>query len=287
MLDVFECKNAIVNLAGKGYKAAQLLRNKWSDFKEIISILQIPYKGTIALQKHDLTQSDSFAIWLRMEAHLQSPSMKRLCKTNLAYCLIHAMDQRKEAIFNNSTMLAAIYLDPRYRSEILHNENLVKQAKQMLINIWRRLVSFRPELANKSIINCSTESSGINLSIDFNNPTVLEEYLSTDHVQNDCGFSIEREIELFQPDKISYDYDIISYWQSIKEEKKNLYEIAMVIYAIPPAETQIERDFSILEFVFNQRRQGLKSEMIESILTINLNPQMFHEIKTEQISELN
>lgn len=132
-----------------------------------------------------------------MEAHVQSPSMKRLCKTNLACCPIHAMDQRKEAIFNNSTMLAAIYLDPRYRNEILHNESLVKQAKQMLINIWRRLVSFRPELANKSIINCSNESTGINLSI------------------NDCGLSIEREIELFQPDKISYDYDIISYWLAI------------------------------------------------------------------------
>lgn len=39
--------------------------------------------------------------------------------------------------------------------------------------------------------------------------------------------------------------------------------------------------------MFNQRRQGLKSEMIESILTINLNPQIFYEIKTEQISNLN
>lgn len=288
MRDVLECKDAIVNLAGKGYKAAQLLRSKWGDFKEIISILQIPYKATIALQKHDLTQSDGFGIWLQMKAHLLSPSMQQFSKTNIAKCLIDALDQRKKDIFNNSAMLAAIYLDPRYRTEILNNENLVQIAKRMLLNVWLRLVSFREDLSNE-ITNLSNQSSGVNLSIEFNNPKLLDNYLAhKDHAPNiqdnanDHG-GIELEIELFDPEKISSDCNIISYWNSMKEQNKNLFEIAMVIFAIPPAETQIERDFSLLEFVFSQRRQGLRSEMIESILTINLNAEIFYDIKKEEI----
>lgn len=288
MITTLSCKNAIVYLGEKNYKAAQLLRRKWNDLKELISILQIPYKATIALQRQDLTLSDAFGIWLKMNAHLESPPIKRLCKTNFAGCLINALHQRKQSIFNNSAMLSAIYLDPRFRYEICSNQDLREQAQQKLANLWYRLVSLRPELANQLSTNCSTESSGINLSIDFNNPKILDEYLSKEHPpdsqQIDCSsVNIEHEIEQFQPEKLACDETVLSYWKSVKDEKKNLYELAMIIYAIPPAETQIERDFSLLEFIFNQRRQGLRTEMIEAILTINLNHEIFFEIKKEKL----
>lgn len=251
MLDVLERKNAVGCLVQNGYKPAQLLQKKWKVFKEIISILQVPYAATVALQKHDLTKPDWFAIWLTIKAHLLSPVLQRSYQTNFASCLIEALDERKKDIFNNPTMLAALYLDPRYRGDILQNNTLVERAQEMLISVWRRLVDFHPELVNESSKNFSAESSGINMNIDFNNTKVLEEYLSGNNAQNEQpiadnrGLGIEGEIELFQPDKISLDCGVISYWQSIKEEQKNLY-------AIPPAETQIERDFSILEFIFTQ-----------------------------------
>lgn len=268
---------------------ANVLRRKWIDLKEICTILQIPYKATIALQKHDLTLSDSFGIWLKMEIHLNSGTVKRLSRTNFGSCLIHSLNQRKQCIFNNPAMLCAIYLDPRYRGEISNDENLVGQATQMLANLWRRLNIFRPELANKSAINLSTESSGVNLSIDFDDQKILNEYLSrADHSRDEPtsdyrNFSIEHEIELFRPEKLSADASVISFWDSSKERNKHLHELAMVVYAIPPAETQIERDFSLLEFIFSQRRQNLCSETLEAILTINLNSEIFYDIKKEKL----
>lgn len=285
-MDVINCKHAVAYLEENGHKESQLLRKKWSVFKEIVNILQIPSKATIALQKHDLTLSDSYGIWLQMKAHLQSSAVKQICKTDFSSRFIDALDRRKEVIFNNRAMLAAIYLDPRYRWNILHDENLVEQAKQMLLNLWRRLVRLRPEQANNSITNCSNESSGM-LNIDFNNPQVLNEYLSHNSTDQDMQqhCDIELEIELFQPEKLPCDASIISYWQSMKEKNKDLYKLAMVIYGIPGSETQIERDFSLLEFIFNQRRYCLSPDMIEAILCINLNPEIFYQIKNEKLSK--
>lgn len=290
MQSVINCKGAITYLAENKNLPAQLLRSKWNDFKEIITVLQIPYKATIALQKHDLTLSDSFGIWLKMKIHLQSPIMQRLCKSNFVNCLVDSLNSRQQIIFDNDAMLGAIYLDPRYRGEIVRDTDLMVKATQMLTNLWRRLSNFHPEVTNRSGINLSTESSGGNLSIDFENPKILDEYLSrTNHsrdmqtVANYHGFSIEHEIEIFQPDQLSSDASIISFWKSMKSKNPHLYEIATVIYAIPPAETQIERDFSLLEFIFSQRRQRLSSEMIEAILSINLNSELFFEVKREKI----
>lgn len=288
MQSVINCKSAITHLAEERNLAAQLLRTKWRDLKEIVAILQIPYKATIALQKPDLTLSDTFGIWLKMKIHLKSPIMQRLFKSNFATCVIDALNSRQQIIFNNSAMLGAIYLDPRW--EILHDSDLVEKATQMLTNLWHRLNNFRPEIANRSTINVSTESPGCNISIEFENPKMLDEYLSrTNHsrdmqpIADHRGLSIEQELEMFQPEKLSSDASVISFWRSIKEQNHHLYEIATVIYAIPPAETQIERDFSLLEFIFNQRRQRLCSEMIEAILTINLNSEIFFEVKKEKI----
>lgn len=280
----------------KNVKESQLLLLKWAEFKEIVTVLQIPYKATIALQKHDLTLSDAFGIWLKIKIHLQSPVIKRLNRSNLANCLINALNERQPIIFNNPAMLSAIYLDPRYRSEISNDTHLKEQAIRMLLNLWRRLNCFGEETTNETTTNHSKESFGSDISIDFDDHTIVDKYLSRSNQSqslepNEQGTNrhdlyIEQEIELFQPEKLPSNASIISYWESVKEQNNQLYQLAMIIYAIPPAETQIERDFSTLEFIFSQRRQCLSSDQLEAILTINLNSDLFYAIKEEKILKM-
>lgn len=288
-----QCKSVLLHLSEKrNFKEAQLLLLKWSELKEIVTVLQIPYKATIALQKTDLTLSDAFGIWLKIKIHLQSPVIKRLCRTNLANCLMNAINRRQQTIFNNSAMLSAIFLDPRYRFEILRDHHLTEKAISTLSNLWRRINCLASEETNETIINHSTESSGLNVSIDFDDHAILDKYLSGSNLQREepandrHDFCIEHELELFQPEKLSAETSIISYWESMKDQNEQLYQLAMAVYAIPPAETQIERDFSTLEFIFSQRRQCLSPENIEAILTINLNSDIFHAIKKQKLSNV-
>lgn len=291
IVDVYHCKSALVYLADNNYKAAELLLQKWTNVKEIVMILNIPYKATIALQKQNLTLSDAFGIWLKIKLHLDSAVIKRLCATNLVNSLINALNFRQQTIINNPAMLGAIYLDPRYRTQILNDESIKQVAVQTLSNLWHRLNCFGER--NETINNCSNESSGLNTSIDFDNIEILDAYLSRSYHVNRAEpsstqtLSIEQELELFQPEIMKpSEIDILSFWESEKERNKNLHQLAMVIYAIPPSETQIERDFSALEFIFSQRRQQLSEEILESILAIHLNPDIFYDITNDKLKEI-
>lgn len=293
MLGVTHCKRALEHLAEKNENTmVRLLLRKWSDLSEIIAVLQIPHKAPIALQKVDLTLSDAFGIWLKISVHLQALD-RRLRKKDFSSCLIKALDERKHTIFDNPAMLCAIYLDPRFRGEILRNDNLVRKAIERLSNLWRRLCSFREELMNSSLMDDTAQSTDLNLSIDFDNPDILNDYLSLNESARGVqipkvlhDMNIEAEIELFQPEKLPSDASVIAFWQSHKEQNERLFELAMVIFAIPPTEVQIERDFSLLEFIFSQRRQSLSSELLEAILSINLNSDIFNIIKDEELTNV-
>lgn len=61
----------------------------------------------------------------------------------------------------------------------------------------------------------------------------------------------------------------------------------MIVYAIPPTEVQIERDFSKLNYVFTNRRCKIQSERLQDIMLININPECFYLVKKQEIMECN
>lgn len=140
--------------------------------------------------------------------------------------------------------------------------------------------------------NRSKESIDSNPDIDFDDPQLLNKYLSTN--QNESidvdieriDMDIERELELFDPESMSTDKCIIEFWNSQEKQHKNLYTLAKCIYAIPPTEVEIERDFSQLNFILTQRRQNLSEENLEAILHIHLNKDLFYVIKEAELTKL-
>lgn len=219
-----------------------------------------------------------------------------MCQTNFANCLTNALHERQQIIFNNSAMLSAIFLDPRYRNEISNDTNLRDQAIQTLLNLWRRLNRLNEtinetmdETMNDTTKNFSKESFGSDIAnIDFDDHSIVDEYMSKSNqsqslepATNIPNLHIEAALELFQPEKTSQ--AVIEYWVENKSQHPDLYKLAMVVYGIPPAETQIERDFSALQFIIGQRRHSLSHEQVEAILTIFLNPDIFYIIRNEKL----
>lgn len=266
---------------------------KWAVIKEIVILLQIPYNATIAFQYKKLTLSDVFGRWLAMELHLEACT-KKLLKTNLAKSLYNATRNRKENIYNNPIMSCALYMDPRFHNEIMKNSDKVAEAKKNMLTIWRRLNVLR---SIELITNEQTNTSSDSLTFEFDENAALEKHLMrgqniidmhpnfNDSMQNNEP-DIELIIDLYDPSPIPLNASILSYWEGAKTENIELYSIAMVVFAVPPTEVQVERDFSGLDCVFTKRRGNLCSSRLEDIFLIYLNPDLYNMVTEKEIDDL-
>ncbi|XP_031632090.1 uncharacterized protein LOC116346285 [Contarinia nasturtii] len=263
MRDVYECRKIIDILARQNnIEICKLLLQKWAILKEIIIILQVPYKATVALQSHSISLSDSYGIWLKLQIHLEILATKKF-KTSLAKHLLDQYKMRKAVIFNNPAMMSALYLDPRFRI-----------------------------------------GSDLNVSIDFNNACPLDIYLSRNDTSQNLSLNtylaqnetvanvvnmnqdIENAIDSFNPPKMASDASILDYWESQRTSNEQLYQLAITIFAIPPTEVMIERDFSHLEFILSNRRCSLGENILEDILLIHLNRDFFYDIKKGMLTNI-
>lgn len=261
--------------------------------RETVYILGIPYRATVALQSKQLTLSDLFGIWLKMELHLQKCTESTTFKTNLPKELHKAVINRRGNLFNNPFMICAIFLDPRYRNQIINDENKVLEAKKTLRNLWYRINDNTSQIENKN----KSASSADSFDFSFDEQAALDNFLlartsqiNTNHNQTvesmttNQNINIDILLDQFDPDVLPSLESILNYWESVKNEHPELYELSN--YAIPPTEVSIERDFSSLGYVFNDRRCRLAHERLEDIMILNLNPDLFYEVKKDELEEL-
>lgn len=247
---------------------------------EFVYILGIPHRATIALQSRELTLSDVFGIWLKMELHSKNCN-RNPSKTGLSNHLLNALSQRKEKIFSNPFVACAIFLDPRFRSQIMNNEEKVAQAKETLINLWHRINETSVQEESQP-----NELASISSSVDFNESDELDKFLGFTQSNNNRLTDIEFLLENFDPGRLSSKESVLNYWQTVKSIHVELYQLAQIVYSIPPTEVQIERDFSKLGYVFNDRRCNLIQDRLEDVMILNLNPDLFYVVKQEELREL-
>lgn len=272
-------------------KLFQLLLKKWSTLKELVILLRIPYDVTVAFQNKKLTLSDVYGKWLGMQLHLEVCTSKKSFKTGLANHLLKALRIRNEKIFNNPLMACALYLDPRFQLEVTKNREMAQLAKDNLLKIWRRLNVLRGDasIQTREPNNASKES--LSLSFEFNVEEALAAHFQMQNYSKQTPFEqthddIEILIDLFQPEPINSNRSVVEYWESIKDENVQLYQLTTVIFCIPPTEVQIERDFSALDFIFTKRRGNLESSRLEEIFVIHLNKDLFYAVNDDDVNLL-
>lgn len=205
--------------------------------------------------------------------------------TDLAKHLLHDIEERKETIFKNPLMAAALLLDPRFRRQIKQNEDKLDEAKRALMNIWRRLKFLETNAGEIEDMSVSINEKSPNSSFEFDETAALNDFLTGNQdvipKATEKETDIEHLLDIFDPPVMSADTDVVQFWQDNKEEQKELYELAMIVFSIPPTEVKIETDFSKLNFVFTDRRCNLTEERLEDIMTIHLNEELFHQVKED------
>lgn len=290
--DVIECEAVVKYYAEKKNKDLfKLILSKWTILREIAYILSIPYKASLALQKQQLTLSDVFGIWLKMELHLNACTNNENFQTGLAGNLLDAINARKKRLFDTPMMSAALYLDPRYRNQIINDEPKMNEAKLQLITIWRKMLTLAEPTEQETAKNDSLNDNQT-ISFKYDAQEELDKYLSGVAVTGKVvsvlsnEVDIEHIIDTFNPTPIKSNENILKWWEQNKMTHPEIYKLSTVVYAAAPTEVQIEKDFSKLNFIFTDRRYKLMQQRLEDIMMIHLNAEMFNIVKKEEQDEL-
>lgn len=230
--------------------------------------------------------------------------------TNLAKGIIDAMIKRKAALFDNPIMVAALFLDPRYRSEICQDENKVLLAKATLGNIWEKAkaihqgISVANDETDEPLVISDTDDQcldeELNLAVLFDRldkKYKAEDGLESDeidkYVQSNDDFFFKSKYDImllcenFNPlNRLKSGSSVVEFWETQIAAHPELHFLATIIYAINPTEVEIERDFSGLGHIFNEKRCNLSESLLADTLLLHLNSELFKIITKKHIDEL-
>lgn len=300
-----ECEDAIKFFA-KTDASFKTIEQKIPIIREAIKILKIPFEVTKILQKCDFTLSDFYGACLMMREKLKLFKNKRDKQTNLAENLLSAFEKRRSKILDNQLMIAAVYLDRRFSSEL--TENHIGLAKLFLSNLWERLCYLRKktiestEANEEQVISLESDdeecfsfekyfhAKGLFVADPVNNNNQSERLaVSSDIIsanespqptytksKSEFLLLLEEFEEKYQI--ISHETPILSFWQEHKGRFPEIYEIADIIFGVPPSQAAVERSFSQFGYVFNCRRCNIASALLQNILLIKLNKEIAYDV---------
>lgn len=266
------------------------LSSRWDIAKEIHRVLNIPFRATIKMQRTDLTMSDVFGIWIEMQVQIEKMLRKKMV-TNLATNLLAAITNRRRTIFENDITICAVFLDPRFRSEIVNHKSIAdpEYAIDKLASLWNQLekknssVPNPNDLSSSTIVDVDSSYDSLNGLNEYLKRGTTEENISANVVENqDCD--IKLLLETFDPERMSAHESVLKYWENAKDSNPMLYKLAMAVYAVPPTEVQIERDFSKLDHILTKRRSRLEPDVLKAILLLHLNTDIFYILKEEELN---
>ncbi|XP_055309114.1 uncharacterized protein LOC129573003 [Sitodiplosis mosellana] len=204
----------------------------------------------------------------------------RTSNTGLAGNLHTAFVNRFNAIYQNQAMKAAIFLDPRYRGSLVRDQLSVETAKEFMKEMHQRLGYLR-EADKQTVRQTNDENSGDDFDIEL----AMNEYFQRDAGSSNSNHlsDIEAAIDAFDPPHMQIKENLFDYWGGEGTGDNDLHAIAMAIYAIPPTETQTERNFSDLKRILSDFRGNLSRQTLENILTCHLNKDLYLDVIDKQL----
>lgn len=253
--------------------------------KQLVEVLDIPFKVTKTLQNQTFALSDFYGLWLDMSLKLS------MVENNVFGTLLkQKLEDRKSQLLDHPAMLCALFLDPRYNCQ-LSNEQKV-EARKLVKSFWLRYKCMKSNTMNEEIVD----------NVDY-----LEQYFVAQGHQpafretnkTEANFNIpdiefDSQIDKFEQHvpRLHHKSSIIDFWAGRLIASKSietlfeLQELALNILSFPATQVPCERSFSGLTFIFNCLRSKLEQKTLESILLIRENFTLWEEVKKEECLNL-
>lgn len=292
---MLRCENVIRHFEKKE-RMCELLLKKWHVLMELNRILNVPYLVTKMLQKPDFTLSDFFGCLKIIKFQLNKINAEPGKKyTRLAEHLLHTLSQRESKLVDHPLMICSLYLDPRYKCELMNDHEKVQLAKLTLENIWERMKSVKKESGDltEGAAAAKKNDKEENMKSFFEELDQMYGSMGIDNGANDSNQDKSKlavsfsKYETSTVHRMKSSESVWTFWQKSKHEFGNeLYELAAVIHSIPPTQASVERNFSALKFMLTDRRYNLSEDLLECLLIIHLNRDFYDNVKEMEILKL-
>lgn len=270
---------------------------QWKTVEHIIDVLKPLSIITKYLQRQSITLSDFYGEWLILKYDLKQKidNQDDLIGDNLAIDLAqnlwNSLGFYSAQLLTNPMLLSATYLDPRFSKTLALSAKTL--AKSKLVEIWLRIK--KNENSNQSCVlipnneRIESRSSKLEAMLAAEESEIVDHTIQTNQqLEEQKIFAILSEFSLLSREQACT--DVLQYWESNKKAKPELYQLSQVIFVVSPTQVPTERSFSTYAFILSPLRTNLKSEVLENILLINTNKELFKEItadRLEQISKKN
>lgn len=289
LLDLItNCLDAIkfFALKKKALPCFELFLIKLPVITEILHALKIPFEVTTVVQNASFTLSDFYGSWLRMERNLNKLVEAPNALSKFAEILTEKIEERKKSLFNNQAMMCAVYLDPRFKHRLTSDE--VAIAKIALRNLFERAKSSEEQTLQPNLASSDKDDSFEKECVLEGRPRVYPR--GSKRKTTDASFDgakIDDSLVAYDKvDRFHHEDSILDFWFSKKDEHPVIYKLACIIFAIPPTQATVERAFSALGYIYNPLRTKLTEKMLEDILMIYLNKDLFDLINTREMDAL-
>ncbi|XP_060860443.1 uncharacterized protein LOC132937895 [Metopolophium dirhodum] len=190
---------------------------------------------------------------------------------------------------NNKVLLAAIFLDPRFKVTL--SEIQYDIAISHLISIWVYLKDNK--INSKDNHESMEDQIAESDNFEFNqNSDPLEQFLqereSVEVVscssQNSTSTVIENLLKTYylNQKRLSYKINILQFWKSMEDTYPELYILAKIVFAVPSTQVSVERLFSGLKFILSPYRSNITSKNLENQLIVRTNRLFEKKIITKE-----
>lgn len=238
------------------------------------------------LQTTQFTLSDFYAEWLLLKNGIEkravhvSEEQNDVCKQ-----LLVAIRNHSAQLLSNPLLVAAVYLDPRFTKTMKTAARTLAISK--LMKIWQRLSEESGEPPEESDSNNPNDNNTRRSSL-------LEQLLAA--VEGDGETQVaQHETEQDRIHRLLQEFGelprektstkVLEYWEKNKETKPELFMLSQLIFINSPTQTPTERSFSAFNHIYQPRRSNLKSELLEDILLIYLNKDLFQNVVDKHLNE--
>lgn len=270
-----------------------LTEHEWKVIEEIIDILHPAYEFMKKMQKQSHTLSDFYVTWELIKHSLISYENNH---DNLLTDLTKTMQAKMLAyeprLFMNPLLLCALYLDPRVACTLNQLEDQAQQrkalAKSEIFKVFKRLKkeNITPTLTSTDKPRNSNRLHDLADEYDDILDSMMLASNPSSNNQNSINTSfademlqLETECIQFESEKrIKLKSNILHFWEHKKKQYPILYQVSQVIMAVPSSQTSIERCFSSFSFIYSNLRTSLGSNILQAILLIRTNPELFDEV---------
>lgn len=157
------------------------------------------------------------------------------------------MENREQFIMNNKVLLAAIFLDPRFKITLNEVQYDMAIQHKNLISIWVYLKD--NEINTKDNHESIKDQMPENDISDFNqNSDRLEKFLqerenieTTSSSQNSTSSMIENLLKTYylNQKRLSYKINILQFWKSMEDTYPELYILAKIVFAVPSTQVSV------------------------------------------------